>query len=178
MESVLERDHAGVRRERPVPIVAACHDAPGGRRPIIATRPCSGTIPAISIIRDPRDVMVSRYHLIRDKRDEIAEPFDRFIRDRPPRPGELVQALLVVAAALDASCCDTRTCWPIPIGNSAASSAPSASSCRDEHARTRRSFGRASEACSRQRNDGSHRVPQDGLFFRSGSSGPWRERFE
>ena len=37
---------------------------------------------AIIIIRDPRDVMVSRYHLIRDKRAEFTEPFDRFIRDR------------------------------------------------------------------------------------------------
>ena len=44
--------------------------------------PAFGRPTAISVIRDPRDVMVSRYHLIRDKRDESRQPFDRFIRDR------------------------------------------------------------------------------------------------
>lgn len=41
-----------------------------------------GRVQSVGIIRDPRDVMVSRYHLIRDKRGEVDEPFGRFIRDR------------------------------------------------------------------------------------------------
>ena len=44
--------------------------------------PLFRNIPSIGIVRDPRDVMVSRYHLIRDKRDELRQPFGTFIRGR------------------------------------------------------------------------------------------------
>lgn len=41
-----------------------------------------GRAPAIGLIRDPRDVMVSRYHLLRDRTGTFDGSFNEFIRDR------------------------------------------------------------------------------------------------
>jgi len=129
----------------------------------------------ISIIRDPRDVMVSRYHLIRDKREEVQEPFDRFIRDRSHgleswfrhfsswRPhsqlvmryeGMLADPHREFARLLDV------------LG------ASRHEALLDE-AIERSSF-RTLQSAEKQRTPS---VAQDSLFFRSGSSGQWRDYF-
>ena len=130
----------------------------------------------ISLIRDPRDVMVSRYHLIRDNRDEFAEPFDRFIRDRRRglenwfrhysswRPHSklvlryedmLADPHREFSRLLDTLGADRRD------------------DVLDE-AIARSSF-RSLQSAEKQRKPS---VPQDGLFFRSGSSGQWRDYFD
>ena len=130
---------------------------------------------SISIIRDPRDVMVSHYHLIRDKRDEVVEPFHLFIRDRRhglenwfkhysswrPRSGLVLRYEDMLANPhrefshlLDALGVDHH----------------------DDilHEAIARSSFRTLQSAEKQRKPS---VPQDGLFFRSGSSGQWRDRF-
>lgn len=130
---------------------------------------------SVSLIRDPRDVMVSRYHLIRDKRGESEGPFDEFIRDGRQgleswfkhfvswRPHSklvlryedmLADPHLEFGRLLDTLGVDRR----------------------DEmlaEAIARSSF-RSLQLAEKRRKP---TVPEDGLFFRSGSSGRWRERF-
>lgn len=131
-------------------------------------------LPSVSIIRDPRDVMVSRYHLIRDKRGESEEPFDRFIRDgrhgleswfkhfvswRPHSTLVLRYEDMLgdphreFGRLLDTLGVDRRDVL--------------------DEAIVRSSF-RSLQLAEKRRKPS---VPDDGLFFRSGSSGRWRERF-
>ena len=132
-------------------------------------------LPTISVIRDPRDVMVSRYHLIRDNRDEFTGSFDRFIRDRRhgleswfkhysswrPRSKLVLRYEDMLAdphrefsRLLDALGVDRRD------------------SVLDE-AIARSSF-RSLQSAEKQRKPS---VSQDGLFFRSGGSGQWGDYF-
>jgi hypothetical protein len=137
--------------------------------------PLFRNLPTISIIRDPRDVMVSRYHLIRDQRDEFAEPFDRFIRDRRHglenwfrhfsswRPhSKLVLRYEDMLADPDREF--ARLLGTLGV------------TCPDgmlEEAISRSSF-RSLQSAEKQRKPS---VRQDGLFFRSGSSGQWHDYF-
>ena len=138
--------------------------------------PLFRNLPSISIIRDPRDVMVSRYHLIRDNQDESVEPFGRFIRNRrlgleswfrhysswrPHSKLELrYEEMLAdphrefgrLLATLGVTCCDGML----------------------DEAIARSSFRRLQSA-EKQRKP---TLRGNGLFFRSGSSGQWRDYFE
>ena len=132
-------------------------------------------IPAINIIRDPRDVMVSRYHLIRDKRDEMAEPFDRFIRDARHGLESWFKHFVswrphsILVLRYEDMLADPHREFGRLLDTLGVER-------RDEmlqEAIVRSSF-RSLQLAEKRRKPS---VPQDGLFFRSGSSGAWRERF-
>lgn len=138
--------------------------------------PLFRSIPSISIIRDPRDVMVSRYHLIRDKRDEFGEPFGRFIRDRRHglenwfrhytswRPHAKLE-LRYEEMLADPHREFTRLLGTLGVTCHAG--------MLDE-AIARSSF-KSLQSAEKQRKPSVH---QDGLFFRSGSSGQWHGYFD
>jgi estrone sulfotransferase len=138
--------------------------------------PLFRSIPSISIIRDPRDVMVSRYHLIRDKRDEFGEPFGRFIRDRRHglenwfrhytswRPHARLE-LRYEEMLADPHREFTRLLGTLGVTSHAG--------MLDE-AIVRSSF-ESLQSAEKQRKPSVH---EDGLFFRSGSSGQWHGYFD
>ncbi len=132
-------------------------------------------LPSVNLIRDPRDVMVSRYHLIRDKRGESEEPFERFIRDGRQgleswfkhfvswRPHSTL-VLRYEDMLADPHSEFGRLLDTLGVDRS--------DEILDE-AIVRSSF-RSLQLAEKRRKP---TVPEDGLFFRSGSSGRWRERF-
>ena len=138
--------------------------------------PLFGNIPSIGIVRDPRDVMVSRYHLIRDKRDELRQPFGAFIRGH--RHGLETWFRHYTS---------WRRHWRLALRYEDMLADPHrefarllnalGSSCRDgtlEEAIARSSF-QSLQSAERERKP---TVGRDGLFFRSGSSGQWHDYFD
>lgn len=133
-------------------------------------------VPSIGIIRDPRDVMVSRYHLLLDTRKEPIQPFSRFIRD--PRQGLVDWFGHFVS---------WRSRWR------------SVFRYEDMLRDPEREFNRLLDALGARCPDGmllgaierssftslqraemrrKPTTPGQGLFFRSGTSGQWREYFD
>ena len=130
----------------------------------------------ISIIRDPRDVMVSRYHLIRDNREELAEPFGRFIRDRRHgletwfRHFSSWRPHSKLILRYEDMLADPHREFARLLGTLGVT-------CRDGllvEAIARSSF-RSLQSAEKQRKPS---VSQDALFFRSGSSGQWHDYFD
>lgn len=134
------------------------------------------SIPSVGLIRDPRDVMVSRYHLLVDKRGESSESFARFVRD--PQHG--LEGWFRHYASW-------RDRWRLALRY------------EDMLADPQGEFGRLLEAIgatwtesglreaidrssftSLQRAEKERKPSADGhgLFFRSGSAGQWREYFD
>lgn len=138
--------------------------------------PVFRNIPSISIIRDPRDVMVSRYHLIRDKRDEFGAPFGRFIRDRRHglenwfrhytswRPhSTLVLRYEEMLAGPHREFTRLLGTLGVTFDDDTL-----------DQAIARSSFQSLQSAEKRRKPS----VHEDGLFFRSGSSGQWHDYFD
>jgi hypothetical protein len=133
-------------------------------------------IPSFGLVRDPRDVMVSRYHLMRDKRGELAEPFDRFIRDS--RNG--LESWFKHYASW-------RRRWRVALKYEDLLDDPQTefarlldtlgADCSDDvlaEAIARSSFERLQGAEKRRKPSRG----EQGLFFRSGSAGQWRDYFD
>jgi hypothetical protein len=138
--------------------------------------PLFRSIPSVGLVRDPRDVMVSRYHLLVDKRKESGEPFGQFIRD--PRHGLEGWFRHYVS---------WRDRWRLALRY------------EDMLADPEEAFGRLLDALgatwtedalreailrssftSLQRAEKRRKPSAEGhgLFFRSGSAGQWREYFD
>lgn len=133
-------------------------------------------LPSISIIRDPRDVMVSRYHLIRDNRGELGEPFGLFIRDRRYglenwfRHYTSWRPHWKVTLRYEDMLADPHREFSRLLGSLGVT-------CHDgmlDEAIARSSF-QSLQSSEKQRKPAA---TQDGLFFRSGSSGQWRDYFD
>lgn len=137
--------------------------------------PAFGLPTAIIVIRDPRDVMVSRFHLIRDKRDESSQPFDRFIRDR--RQG-LESWFKHYASWRPHATLVLRYEDMLSDPHHAFGRLLDTLGSRIDDAVLSEAIERSSfpslQAAERRR---APAATGNGLFFRSGSSGQWREYF-
>lgn len=138
--------------------------------------PLLGRVRAIGLIRDPRDVMVSRYHLRRDKKEMFNGSFGPFIRH--PRQGleswfkhyASWRDRWTIAIRYEDMLEDT----PREIGKVLDALGVR---CSDEmltEAITRSSFRNLQQA-EKQRKPTSRK---EGLFYRSGSSGQWPTYFD
>lgn len=134
-----------------------------------------GRVRSIGLIRDPRDVMVSRYHLRRDKNEAFSGSFGPFIRH--PRYGleswfthyRSWQGHWAIAVKYEDMLEDTRREFTRILDTLGVR-------CSDEmltEAIARSSFSNLQQA-ERQRKPTSRK---EGLFYRSGSSRQWPAYF-
>jgi estrone sulfotransferase len=137
--------------------------------------PLLGRVRSIGLIRDPRDVMVSRYHLRRDKKDMATGSFGRFIRH--PRHGleswfkhyASWQGHWTIAVKYEDMLAETDREFTRMLDSLGVR-------CSDEmltEAIARSSFRNLQQA-EKQRKP---TAGKDGLFYRSGSSGQWPKYF-
>lgn len=130
---------------------------------------------SITIIRDPRDVMVSRYHLVRDNHDEFAGSFSQFIRDRRQgleswfRHYSSWRPHSKLVLRYEDMLADPRR----EFGRLLDTLGVDHPDEMLEEAIARSSF-RSLQSAEQQRNPSAGR---DSLFFRSGSSGQWHQYF-